>query len=52
MMQTIQLLTLMEKMKGYKWIRTDDGSYEVEVGDSKEEEDSKEETSDDINVEH
>ena len=41
-----------EKVKGKKWIRTDEGSYEVEVGDSKKEEDSKEETSDDINVEH
>ena len=41
-----------EKVKGKKWIRTDEGSYEVEIGDSKKEEDSKEETSDDINVEH
>ena len=40
-----------EKVKGKKWIRTDEGSYEVEVGDSKKEEDSKEETSD-ANVEH
>ena len=39
------------KVKGKKWIRTDEGSYEVEVGDSKKEEDSKEETSD-VNVEH
>ena len=33
-----------KKIKGKKWVRTDEGSYKVEVGDGKEEEENREET--------